>query len=44
MSEDALRVLGFAMRTLTALPTDDNENVEFDMTFVGVIIIVRMPA
>lgn len=36
MSEGALRVLGFAMRTLTELPTDDDENVEFDMTFVGV--------
>ena len=43
MSEDALRVLGFAMRTLTALPTDDNENVEFDMTFVGVTGMIDPP-
>ena len=43
MSEDALRVLGFAMRTLTALPTDDDENVEFDMTFVGVTGMIDPP-
>ncbi len=42
MSEDALRVLGFAMRTLTELPTDD-ENVEFDMTFVGVTGMIDPP-
>ena len=43
MSEDAMRVLGFAMRTLTALPTDDDENVEFDMTFVGVTGMIDPP-
>lgn len=43
MSEDALRVLGFAMRTLTELPTDDDENVEFDMTFVGVTGMIDPP-
>lgn len=42
MSEGALRVLGFAMRTLTELPTDD-ENVEFDMTFVGVTGMIDPP-
>ena len=42
MSEDALRVLGFAMHTLTELPTDD-ENVEFDMTFVGVTGMIDPP-
>ena len=42
MSEDALRVLGFAMRTLTHLPTDD-ENVELDMTFVGVVGMIDPP-
>ena len=36
MSKEALRVLGFAMRVLPALPSDDNENVEFDLTFIGV--------
>lgn len=43
MSEGALRVLGFAMRTLTELPTDDDENVEFDMTFVGVTGMIDPP-
>lgn len=42
MSEGALRVLGFAMRTLMELPTDD-ENVEFDMTFVGVTGMIDPP-
>ena len=43
MSEDALRVLGFATRTLMELPTDDDENVEFDMTFVGVTGMIDPP-
>ena len=43
MSENALRVLGFTMRTLTELPTDDDENVEFDMTFVGVTGMIDPP-
>jgi len=42
MSEDALRVLGFALRTLPKLPADD-ENVEFDMTFVGVTGMIDPP-
>ena len=42
-SEDALRVLGFAMRTLAGLPADDEENVEFDMTFVGVTGMIDPP-
>lgn len=43
MSEDALRVLGFAMRTLPKLPADNNENVEFDMTFIGVAGMIDPP-
>ncbi|MBM6701924.1 cation-translocating P-type ATPase [Megasphaera elsdenii] len=43
MSEGALRVLGFAMRILMELPTDDDENVEFDMTFVGVTGMIDPP-
>lgn len=43
MSEGALRVLGFAMRTLMELPTDDDENVEIDMTFVGVTGMIDPP-
>ena len=43
MSENALRVLGFAMRTLPAFPADDDENVEFDMTFIGVAGMIDPP-
>ena len=43
MSENALRVLGFAMRTLTRVPEDDGENVELDLTFVGVTGMIDPP-
>ena len=36
MSEQALRVLGFAVKTLSAVPEDDDEDIEFDLTFTGV--------
>ena len=42
MSEKALRVLGFAMRTITELPTDD-ENLEFNMTFIGATGMIDPP-
>lgn len=43
MSESALRVLGFATRTLSALPADDDEDLEFDMTFIGVVGMIDPP-
>ncbi len=43
MSGDALRVLGFAVRTLSALPLSDDEDIEFDMTFVGVTGMIDPP-
>lgn len=43
MSEEALRVLGFARRTLSCIPTDENENVEEDMTFVGMTGMIDPP-
>ena len=43
MSEDALRVLGFAMRPLTRVPEDDGENVELELTFVGVTGMIDPP-
>lgn len=43
MSECALRVLGFAMRALPALPENDGENVEFDLTFLGVAGMLDPP-
>lgn len=43
MSEEALRVLGFAERTLTSVPVDENEDVEMDMTFVGMVGMIDPP-
>lgn len=43
MSENALRVLGFAMRILPNLPEDDEENVEFGLTFIGVAGMIDPP-
>ncbi len=43
MSENALRVLGFAMRSLTVLPIEDNENVEFNLVFIGVTGMIDPP-
>ena len=43
MSKNALRVLGFAMRILPILPSDDDESVEFDMTFIGVAGMIDPP-
>lgn len=43
MSENALRVLGFAMKTLPELPTDDDEDVEFALTFIGIIGMIDPP-
>lgn len=36
MSKKALRVLGFAKRIIDHIPEDDDENLEFDMIFIGV--------
>ena len=43
MSEDALRVLGYAKRTLDHIPTDENENVEEDLTFIGMTGMIDPP-
>lgn len=43
MSEDALRVLGFAKRTLDHIPEDENENVEMDLTFIGMTGMIDPP-
>lgn len=43
MSGNALRVLGFAMRTLGAVPEDDGENLEFNMTFIGAAGMIDPP-
>lgn len=43
MSEEALRVLGFAMRALPVIPVEDDEDLEFDMTFVGAVGMIDPP-
>lgn len=43
MSENALRVLGFAMKILSTLPMEDEGNVEFDMTFLGAVGMIDPP-
>ena len=43
LSESALRVLGFARRTLSAVPQEDAENVEFDLTFLGAAGMIDPP-
>lgn len=43
MSQQALRVLGFATKTLDALPTEDDEDIEFDLTFIGVAGMIDHP-
>lgn len=43
MSDDALRVLGFATRSLPALPTSDGADVERDMTWIGVVGMIDPP-
>ncbi|SEU25070.1 Ca2+-transporting ATPase [Lacrimispora sphenoides] len=42
MSENALRVLGFAMRTLSTLPIDDDD-LEYNLTFVGAVGMIDPP-
>lgn len=43
MSEDALRVLGFACRTLDYIPTDETEDVERDLVFLGMTGMIDPP-
>ena len=43
MSEDALRVLGFAMNILDTVPREDEENVEHNLTFIGVVGMIDPP-
>lgn len=43
MSGKALRVLGFAKKILSAVPEEDEEDVEFDMTFLGAAGMIDPP-
>ena len=43
MSMEALRVLGFAERTIDHIPTNENENVEEDLIFIGMTGMMDPP-
>lgn len=43
MSEEALRVLGFAQRTLDAAPQSEDTDVEHDLIFVGMVGMIDPP-
>lgn len=43
MSQQALRVLGFASKTLTAVPQNSNENLEHTLTFTGIAGMIDPP-
>lgn len=43
MSGEALRVLGFAKRIMDHVPVDENENVEENLTFVGMTGMIDPP-
>lgn len=43
ISGDALRVLGFAKRILSYVPQDENENVEENLTFLGMAGMIDPP-
>ena len=43
MSDNALRVLGFAMKEHSSLPEDEGADIEFGMTFIGVTGMIDPP-
>ncbi len=43
LSEQALRVLGFAKKTIAAVPQDDDEDLEWDLTFLGAAGMIDPP-
>ena len=43
LSEQALRVLGFAKRNIDELPENDSENLEWNLTFLGVAGMIDPP-
>ena len=43
LSSEALRVLGFAKKILNKVPEDEEENVEFNLTFIGIVGMIDPP-
>lgn len=43
MSKKALRVLGFAKKEIREIPEEDDENIEYDLTFIGMCGMIDPP-
>lgn len=43
MSEEALRILGFAKKTLKKVPAKESENIEKGLTFIGIVGMIDPP-
>ena len=43
LSSEALRVLGFAKKILNKIPEDEEENVEINLTFIGIVGMIDPP-
>lgn len=43
LSAQALRILGFAKREIKVIPQEDDENIEFDMVFLGAVGMIDPP-
>ena len=43
LSSEALRVLGFAKKILNKVPEDEEENIEFNLTFIGIVGMIDPP-
>ncbi len=43
LSSDGLRLLGFAKKSLKQVPIDEKANLEYDLTFIGIIGMIDPP-
>ena len=43
LSSEALRVLGFAKKILNKVPEEKDENIEFNLTFIGIVGMIDPP-
>ena len=43
MSEKGIRVLGFAKKEIAKLPKSENDNIEYDLTFLGLVGMMDPP-
>ena len=43
LSDKGIRVLGFAMKDTSIIPKSEEENVEMDLTFLGIVGMIDPP-